>query len=122
VEEVRAVVERVLPDDATVLVVSNGDDELLELGTGRRGWHFPQMDDGTYAGYHPGTSAEALAHLRALEARGAEYIVFPSTTAWWLEYYGELAAAIREGESPGQSRACEIFALTNSRREAAAHG
>ena len=53
-----------LPPDATVLVVSNGDDELSKLGAARRGWHFPQMEDGTYAGHHPGDSAEAIAHLQ----------------------------------------------------------
>ena len=65
VERIRAVVDRELPPDATVLVVSNGDDELLQLGAERRGWHFPQMEDGTYAGYHPGDSAEAIAHFEA---------------------------------------------------------
>ena len=38
--------DRALPPDATVLVVSHGDDELLELGAARRGWHFPQQEDG----------------------------------------------------------------------------
>src|SRR5690349_1869467 len=45
VEQVREVVDRELPPEATVLVVSNGDDELLELGASRRGWHFPQTED-----------------------------------------------------------------------------
>ena len=71
VERIREVVDRELPPDATVLVVSNGDDELLQLGADRRGWHFPQMEDGTYAGYHPGDSAEAIAHLEALCESGA---------------------------------------------------
>jgi GT2 family glycosyltransferase len=123
VHEVREVVDRTLPGDATVLVVSNGDDDLLDLGADRRGWHFPQMDDGTYAGYHPGTSSEALAHLAALRARGAQYILFPSTTSWWLEYYSEFAGVLGESceENLAQSNACVIFALATARHRAVAH-
>jgi GT2 family glycosyltransferase len=119
VQEVRAVVERVLPDDATVLVVSNGDDELLDLGSTRRGWHFPQMDDGTYAGYHPGSSAEALSHLQLLVARGAQYLIFPSTTSWWLDYYADFASEL--GAVVDSSDACRIFELSAARQEASAH-
>ena len=81
VERIREVVDRELPPDATVLVVSNGDDELLELGAERRGWHFPQMEDGTYAGHHPGDSAEAIAHLEALRDRGARVHPLPADGA-----------------------------------------
>jgi GT2 family glycosyltransferase len=90
VERIRAVADRELPPDATVLVVSNGDDELLKLGANRRGWHFPQMEDGTYAGHHPANSAEAIAHLEALQEQGGTHILFPQTAFWWLEFYGEL--------------------------------
>jgi GT2 family glycosyltransferase len=123
VEEIRAVVDRVLPDDATVLVVSNGDDELLDLPSARRGWHFPQMDDGTYAGYHPGTSTEALSHLQVLVARGAQYLVFPSTTSWWLDYYAELASELRAHADHVivASDACTIFELAATRQEAGAN-
>jgi GT2 family glycosyltransferase len=90
VKRIREVVDRELPPDATVLVVSNGDDELLKLGAHRRGWHFPQMKDGTYAGYHPADSAEAIAHIEALRDKGATHIVFPQTASWWLEFYEAL--------------------------------
>jgi GT2 family glycosyltransferase len=89
--QLRQLAEEELPSDATVLVVSKGDEELLLLGAERKGWHFPQMADGTYAGYHPGDSGEAVAHLRALQSCGAEYILFPETAIWWLEFYEELA-------------------------------
>ena len=69
VERIREVADRELPRDATVLVVSNGDDALLQLGAERRGWHFPQQEDGVWAGYHPADSAEAIAHLEALRDR-----------------------------------------------------
>jgi SAM-dependent methyltransferase len=89
VRQVREVIREALPPDATVLVVSRGDDELLELD-GRRAWHFPQTEDGVYAGYYPADSAEAIAALEAARTRGAEYIVFPSTARWWLDHYGAL--------------------------------
>ena len=77
VERIREVVDRELPRDATVLVVSNGDDELLQLGASRRGWHFPQMEDGTYAGYHPGDQRGGDRTLRGAQDRGA-----PSTSSF----------------------------------------
>jgi GT2 family glycosyltransferase len=115
VERIRAVVDRELPPDATVLVVSNGDDELLKLGANRTGRHFPQMEDGTYAGYHPADSAEAISHLEALQDRGAEYILFPETAAWWLQYYGELGQHLDEPiVARGGKTPCVIYALSSS--------
>jgi len=115
VERIREVVDRELPLDATVLVVSNGDDELLKLGASRRGWHFPQMEDGTYAGYHPGDSAEAIAHLEALRDNGAEYILFPETAVWWLRYYGELGRHVDEPVvGHNGNTTCVIYSLSSS--------
>jgi GT2 family glycosyltransferase len=111
VEQIRKVVDRELPGDATVLVVSNGDDELLNLGANRRGWHFPQMEDGTYAGHHPGDSAEALAHLEALLNKGAEWILFPQTAYWWLAFYEELRERLMISETQVDGRACVLAHL-----------
>jgi len=94
-----------------VLVVSNGDDELLQLGADRRGWHFPQMEDGTYAGHHPGDSAEAIAHFEALRQHGAEYILFPETALWWLDFYDDFVSVLRRGyyETGSRAETCVIF-------------
>src|SRR3712207_3528376 len=78
-----------LPPDATVIVVSKGDEELLKLGDDRRGWHFPQNEEGVYAGHYPADSAQAIAHLEELRTKGAEFLLFPATALWWLEKYGE---------------------------------
>ncbi len=86
VERVRQQVVDAIPSDATVLVVSRGDEELLRLD-GRRAWHFPRSDDGSYAGHHPADSREAIARLEEQRTAGAEYIVFPATGAWWLDHY-----------------------------------
>ena len=117
-------VDRELPPDATVLVVSNGDDELLQLGTERRGWHFPQMPDGTYAGHHPGDSAEAIAHFEVLRQRGAEYILFPVTALWWLDFYGDFVGMLRHNydETVWRAETCVIFGRSSDRGPVAARG
>jgi len=88
-QRIRKLVRDNTPDDAQVLVISKGDEDLLHLD-GRRGQHFPQTEDGVYAGYHPGDSQEAISHLEDLRAKGAQYIVVPQTSYWWLEFYREL--------------------------------
>jgi hypothetical protein len=92
---VRSMIETLVPADATVLVVSKGDDALLELG-GPRGWHFPRTPSGGYAGYHPADSVAAIGHLEDLRADGADHIVFPRTAFWWLEHYAGLHDHLRE--------------------------
>jgi hypothetical protein len=83
---IRAIVDRVMPSNATVLVVSRGDERLLDLGP-RRTLHFPQAEDGRYAGYHPADSDEAIALLENMRSRGAEFLLLPSVAFWWLDYY-----------------------------------
>lgn len=85
-ERIRSVVGAGVPEGATVLVVSRGDEELLRL-PGRIGWHFPQVEGGVYAGHHPGDSAEAVAGLKELQGRGADFLVIPCTSFWWLDHY-----------------------------------
>jgi hypothetical protein len=107
----RAVVDAV-PADATVLVVSRGDDALLRI-EGRRAWHFPGGDDGEYAGHHPADSREAIARLETQRAAGAEYIVFPGTATWWLEHYEGLRRHLDAsyGRSFSDPEVCVIYNL-----------
>src|SRR5439155_26302194 len=88
VAEIKEVVEKWVAQDATLLVVSRGDPQLLDF-RGRKAWHFPRGRAGAYAGYHPADSAGAITHLESLIADGGQYLLFPSTAFWWLEYYGE---------------------------------
>src|SRR5688572_11299997 len=90
VEDVRACVRACVPPGAVVLIASKGDENLVDID-GVRAWHFPRDEWGSYAGHHPGTSVEAIVHLRYLYAQGARYLVSPATAAWWLEHYRELA-------------------------------
>ena len=78
-----------VPAGSRVLVVSRGDDRLLELQE-RVAGHFPQAADGTYAGHHPHDGASAVAELERLRAEGWRYLVLPVTAMWWLDHYVEL--------------------------------
>jgi hypothetical protein len=110
---VREVVMATVPPGETLLVVSRGDDSLLELPE-RRAWHFPREANGQYAGRHPADGAEAVAQLEALRARGASYLAIPATDAWWLEHYTELTRHLDERSVPLTHRGapCLVFHLT----------
>jgi GT2 family glycosyltransferase len=85
-EHLREAVKAAVPAGAEVLVISRGDDALLELN-GRRAMHFPQGEDGGWAGHHPANSEEAIGHLETLRDDGARYLVVPPTYRWWLDHY-----------------------------------
>jgi hypothetical protein len=95
IRRIREIVNEALPAKATVIVVSKGDDELLRLD-GRKAWHFPQNEKGVYAGYHLSDSATAIEHLEALRTKGGEYLVFPNTAFWWLDYYQDFHRHLNE--------------------------
>lgn len=82
------ILRRVTPSRTRVLVVSKGDEQLVTL-KGRSGGHFPQTAEGLYAGYHPGSSREAIDHLEQLRGKGADFLVFPNSSFWWLAHYEE---------------------------------
>jgi GT2 family glycosyltransferase len=105
------------PVDATVMVVSRGDEALLMI-PGRRGWHFPQCSGGVYSGHHPGDSQEAIAQLESMRLRGARYIVFPRTSLWWLEHYWELHDHLvaRYRKTVDDAKTCVMFTLEEARR------
>ena len=88
-QRLRDAVRTAVPAGATVLVVSRGDDQLLTL-TDHHALHFPQGEDGGWSGHHPADSEEAICHLEALRAGGAEYLVVPPTYRWWLSHYDGL--------------------------------
>jgi GT2 family glycosyltransferase len=100
VERIREAVDREVPADATVLVVSNGDEELLRLGGSRRGWHFPQMEDGVHAGHHPANSADAIAQFESLRQQGADHLLLPDVSLWWLDFYDAFAKYLRDASQP----------------------
>jgi hypothetical protein len=116
VRQIRDAVESRVPADATVLVISRGDDHLLDLG-GLAAWHFPQDEAGTWAGHHPHDSATAIAQLERLREKGAGYLVIPETAAWWLEHYEDFARHLGDHyrELTKSDEPCRLFALQSDR-------
>jgi GT2 family glycosyltransferase len=113
VRRVRQYVCDTVPPGAAVLVVSKGDEELLEF-EGRRGWHFPQATDGSYAGHYPADSDACIAELERLRASGAEFLVVPATSRWWLRHYAQFAKHLeqRYGARDDQQAPAMIVALS----------
>ena len=112
VSRIRIIVETLVPEKATVLVVSRGDDELIEFD-GPQGLHFPQAATGRYAGYHPADSAAAISHLEEQRAAGADHLVLPSTSFWWLDHYGLLADHLHEHyRAMVEHDDCLVFSLS----------
>ncbi len=111
VARIRKIVGAELPRSTNVVVVSKGDPALMKL-PGRTAWHFPRQHDGTYAGYYPDNSLSAIAHLEALRAEGADYLVFPATAFWWRDKYAEFYRHLERRYSQAVfTNACVIFAL-----------
>ena len=110
--QISQLADALLPADATVAVISSGDEALLQLG-GRRGWHFPQDQQGVYAGFYPADSEAAISHLELLRARGADYFLIPRTALWWLTYYREFADHLtrRYELVTHQAHVCRLYAL-----------
>lgn len=108
-------IARHVPPGAVVLIASKGDDDLIRAG-GYRAWHFPRHESGVYAGHHPSTSIEALAHVRHLYSRGAEYLVFPWTARWWLDHYEAMAAHLNDAHQTVavEEGVCVIYRLVES--------
>jgi GT2 family glycosyltransferase len=112
VERVRCVVRDVAPPGATVAVISKGDSDLLQLDD-RRAWHFPQTTDGHYAGHNPADSDACIAELERIRAKGAEYLVIPATSLWWLQYYTRFGEHLRRSyRSLGYQGTATVFVLS----------
>jgi len=111
IRRIRDVVGELTPRGAGILVVSKGHDSLVKF-TGRKGLHFPQDESGHYPG-HPTSDLGAIAHLEAMRARGANYLVLPAIALWWLDHFRKFAAHL-ENRYPvihSDPETCVIFAL-----------
>jgi len=107
-------VERRIPTGAKILVVSKGDDDLLHLGD-REAHHFLEGEGRAYAGHHPADSAQALRALEEMRSQGAEYLVLPASSLWWLDYYRDLAAHLeRRSTQVIREDACIAFDLVSA--------
>jgi hypothetical protein len=95
VQGVRDVIRHTIPSDASVAVISKGDETLVQPNE-HRVRHFPSDGDGTYAGYYPSDGRAAVAELEASRERGVRYLVIPKPAFWWLGFYIEFAQHLRE--------------------------
>jgi GT2 family glycosyltransferase len=111
--KVRRAVCEAVPPGAGVAVVSKGDDELLQLD-GRSACHFPPAPDGTYAGYNPADSDEAIALLGAVRAGGARFLVVPAPALWWLDHYDGFKRHLEEHcpTVPVRDDSCRVYDLS----------
>lgn len=114
-DRIRRVVAKTIPSTATVLVVSGGDDQLLELN-GQTGWHFPRNKAGHHMGHDPADSAEAILQIEALRQQGAAYVLVPADFLWWLDQYAELRKFLENTHTmiAKVNGLCAIFALEGS--------
>jgi hypothetical protein len=76
----RALLGSLLPDEEVVLVLSEGDERLLELE--RPTWHFPHDSSGRHVPLEAGTGAHAVSQLRTLSRDGIRYLVVPAALLW----------------------------------------
>jgi GT2 family glycosyltransferase len=84
--QLRHVVRAVVPADATLLVVSRGEEPLLQFFP-RRCLPFPQTDSGARAAEDPLGSTAAIACLEVLRAKGAAFLLLPAHHLSWLKRY-----------------------------------
>jgi hypothetical protein len=106
----RALVDNLIPEEEVVLVLSEGDDALLDLG--RQAWHFPHDDAGRHLPL-AGDGARQARALRTLSAAGVHYLLVPAATAWALGRRPGLAAYL-EGECRRlalRERVCVLYEL-----------
>ena len=122
IRRIRRVVGKITPRGAGILVVSKGHGSLVKFA-GRKGLHFPQDESGHYAGY-PTSDLGAIAHLEAMRARGAGYLIVPAVALWWLDHFRKFAAHLddRYAVIHHDPETCVIFVLTSAAKGAAADG
>jgi hypothetical protein len=110
--KIRRAMRGVAPPDAKVLVCADGEDGYLQLD-GRKTSHFPQSPEGTYVGNNVADSAGAIAQIERLRDKGAEFLLVPATSDWWLSYYPEFGAYLRtrHEEIAAEERVFQLFSL-----------
>jgi hypothetical protein len=120
IDQIREFVRATLPPDAAVLVVSRGDDALLQLD-GRRASHFPRTLGGEYAGSYPANGEDAVAQLARARRDGGEFLLFPQPALWWLDHYQELRRHLEQHCPPpriAEDDAARIYDLRDISVEA----
>lgn len=110
VAAVRRLVRDRLPIDARVAVITKGDARLVDI-YGRAAFHHPAAPDGSWLGFHPPSDDAAIAQLEATRARGADHLLIPKSSLWWLDHYGGLAAYLEQFDELSRDESAWLFAL-----------
>ena len=93
--QIRLLLSNTISADAKVIVLSGGQQQLLNLD-GRTAWHFPQTEDGRPTPDPPGTFSEALAALERLRQQGGSYLLIPFPQYWWLDHFPEFGRYVNQ--------------------------
>jgi 4-amino-4-deoxy-L-arabinose transferase-like glycosyltransferase len=85
--------KKITARSALIVAADTGDPTIFYYAE-RKGWHFLE----THAIYNgnPGDSQQAIVDLEDLRRRGATHLVFTTNTFWWLDYYPEFTAHLRQ--------------------------
>ncbi len=121
VSRVREAVAAHVPQGSVVLMISRGDRELVKLDACQAG-HFPQDADGGYLGHHPRDSAEAIAWLERSRRKGAQFLVIPATSYWWLDHYRAFGEHLQRHCSLTDLGVCAIYGLGTAQCRRVASG
>ena len=115
IPRIRDVLSEVAEPDATVVVVSEGRDELLKLD-GRQAWHFFQNGNGRPIAGHPADSADAISRLELLRQKGAAFLLIPNPSRWWLTHYREFSEYLESRHTQVACRedSCVIYRLRDA--------
>lgn len=104
----------ITPADSRIVAADGGDPTLFYYAH-RKGWHFLEKN-GIWQG-PPLDSAVAIADLEKLRDRGATHLALPFRTRWWLDYYSEFAAYLKQNAEPMEvTSRFAIYRLTRSRK------
>jgi len=110
----RALLESLLPEEEVVLVLSEGEDDLLALG--RTAWHFPHDASGRHLPLEGGDGIRATRQLQTIAEGGVRYLVVPAGQLWSLARRPALAAYL-EGDCrllALRPRVCAVYQLSSA--------
>lgn len=92
---IKELLPEIVPAGSCVLVVSDGDEDLLDL-PGRDAWHFPGGSRKSYEPVEPRDGGEAIEWLEKLRHKGGRYLLLPATGFWWLKQYPDFTDHLAE--------------------------
>jgi hypothetical protein len=114
-QRIREIVQTATPKGAAILVVGSADDDLMLL-PGRHAKPFPQTADGSFSRRYILRGTEVVSQLEQLRLTGAEFVLFPATSLWFLEHYQELREYLQNACTPVfNAEWCKVFKLPKSK-------